>query len=540
MPMPQKNLLAQHLSFQPPLHKWSKRLRIGDQDNTSLRMRSIPLVIASLLITITTLNASQPTAKTFFSQSNSPTWCDPFALTMPSESTHQTDGLRNVLHVEPFYWRSTKRNKLGEYFGYHDDSTQSIKNCICIDADASSSSLYPQDIIHDSENSANFNDPATSPLSESISFSPYIEQYGALIANSTHIGEHFVIHTIMPWLHVSHILGMTSTLTASQTVEGASVTASDFFEGTLIQDAAGSPDQQDALVYGKLKDKQSCSGLGDISLVLLGHLVNNEKTTVSAGGILTLPTSSRPTGHYLFEPLLGTGGHVIIGAQLAVHTHIAHIANVFRLDGLLSMTHRIGLDAQETRSASFQFSYDNGVDAQFGRYALAGKQHSQRLFPLINALTQPVNVSPGSATDIAFGINLSYHWLNLRLMYRFSHNSKERVTPVVQWPSNTFAVAAYSYKQTTPSGDEVPNFHTFDVANDSTLLTNALHEENLLFDAAATPAQNSHTLGATLVGAPLASWPHTCIALRGHLTLRRNSSFGLPGFGLSAGISHTF
>lgn len=507
----------------------------------SLSGGGVASIASFLIITITTLTATQPTAKTFFSQSMSPNWCDPFALVMPSESTHQTDGLRNVLHVEPFYWRSTKREKLGEYFGYYDDNAQSIRNCICIDADAATFSLRPQDIIHDSENAADFKNPALNPLSESIFFNPYIEQYGALIANSTHIGEHFVIHTIMPWLYVSHTLGMTSTLNAAQTVEGASATATDFFDGTLMQDDAGSPDQQDSLIYGKLKDKQSCSGLGDISLVLLGHLLNNEKTTISAGGILTLPTSSRPTGHYLFEPLLGAGGHVVIGVQCAVDTHIARIANMFSLDGLLSITHRIGLDAQETRSASFQFSYDNGVDAQFGRYALAGKQHSQRLFPLINALTQPVTVSPGSATDIAFGINMSYHRLSMRLMYRFSHSTKERITPVVQWPANTFAIADYSYKQTTPSDDpEVPNFHTFDVNSHSTLLTKALHEDNILFAAAETPAQNSHTLGLTLVGTPLASWPHTCLAFRGHVTLRRNSSFGLPGFGLSAGISHTF
>ena len=113
--------------------------------------------------------------------------------------------------------------------------------------------------------------------------------------------------------------------------------------------------------------------MSDITLLVQGKVVNEPSASVTLGAIVTVPTSSRPTGHYLFEPVIGTGGHVVLGAELGCDVYLGTIKNMVTIDGLLNIRHRIGLSAHETRSASYQFAVDNGVDAQFSSVLLRAK-----------------------------------------------------------------------------------------------------------------------------------------------------------------------
>lgn len=259
---------------------------------------------------------------------------------------------------------------------------------------------------------------------------------------------------------------------------------------------------------------------------------------LNIGLLATLATSSRPLGQYIFEPTLGTGGHTVIGGHLNTRVHLGSVRNTVSFDGLLNLTYRVGLSAQETRSPGFQLPLDGGLDAQFLRYALGGKQNTRRLFPLINVLTQPVNVMPGSAVDAALALCASYRWMQARLIYKYHHTDAERITPLANWPNRTFDMARLDYAQT--SGTDPIEHHTFDIATNGSPLTAALNEENVLFNAAATPGQSTHTVGFTVTGAPITSQPHMSFALRTHATFTAGQSFGLSGYGISAAFSRTF
>ena len=276
------------------------------------------------------------------------------------------------------------------------------------------------------------------------------------------------------------------------------------FSGNIEQDLATSPNQQDRLIYGKITNKQSCSGLSDITLLVQGKVVNEPSASVTLGAIVTVPTSSRPTGHYLFEPVIGTGGHVVLGAELGCDVYLGTIKNMVTIDGLLNIRHRIGLSAHETRSASYQLLLTMVLMHNSLGMLLRAKNILADSFPLINALTQPVNVAPGNATDFALALCASYRWIHTRLSYRFAHSESETVAPLIEWPANQIAISRLDYAQTESPLDPEASliYNTFDPAVHSSMVTGGLSEENILFQAAATPAQSTHTLGVTLAGMP--------------------------------------
>lgn len=495
-------------------------------------------LLALILCTASTLLPVH--SRTFYKQSVSPSWLDPFALhTVHRHPDTQSEAaFRTTMHVEPFYWHSSNKKKLGDYFGFYDDVTEQQYNFIRVDADAQVATLRPQDIIHNSANAASETDPIINPLSETITLNPSIEQYGFLMANTMHIGDQFKVHTLMPWVHQTNSLGMVHTDAASQIVEGYGKSVTDFFTGAVAQKMTNSPDQQDPLHYGKLLESQTVSGLADITVLFAVQPVCDEHLKLNVGLLATLATSSRPLGQYLFEPTLGTGGHTVIGGHLNARIHLATIRETVTLDGLISFVYRVGLSAQETRSPGFQLPLDGGLDAQYLRYALGGKQNTRRLFPLINVLTQPVNVMPGSAADAALALCANYRWLQARLMYKYHHTDAERITPLSGWPNRTFDMSRLDYAQT--SGADPITHHTFDIATHGSPLTAALNEDNVLFEAAATPAQSTHTIGLSVAAAPIESKPHMSFALRTHVAFTAGQSFGLGGYGVSASFSQTF
>lgn len=499
-----------------------------DPDNTRLRRG---FIFALMLCTTISGIFAQPTAKTFFHQSSCPAWCDPLVHQTGGSVSVPQSSLRSTFHIEPFYWRSHEKTKLGKYFGYKDDSNI-VRNEISVDTN-SATALFPQQLIHDSANSDDFTNPELNPLEAIIQFWPFIEQYGVLVTNSTHITDRVSIHTSMPWIHQTNTLGMTTTKSTPQLVEGASKTVADFFAGSVEQVAAGSPDQQDALVYGKFTNKQSRTGLGDITLMVVGELARDEQLTFNIGALLTVPTNGRPTGHYLFEPTLGTGGHVVLGAHADALIRLGTLKTI-SFHGVLYASYRVGISAHEVRSAGFQTS--TGTDLQFGRYALAGKQHARRLFPFINMLTQPVDVSPGNATDVCVGLHAQYRWLRTRVLYRYTHTAAEKVTPLVQWPESAYGESSLSYEQV----DDSDNYFTFNTATDSILSTASLKSENILFSSAETPAQQTHAILVTFTGTPFTSLPNSSFTLRGQYAFTSGTTFGLGGAGISAAFSHTF
>lgn len=503
--------------------------------------RIVPVILLSLLAGGWSLKAALPTAKTFFKQSSAPVWHNT-ALLPFQHAPSRANSIVSALSVEGFYWKSMDKKKLGTYFGFYDDATATSYPFLRVTADSTvPSSLLPQDIVHNAALASSPTDTTLNRLKSTITFNPSIEQYGVITTNSVAIHNWLMIHTIMPWTHTTHHLGMVVSNNTNITVEGATKSVLDFFSGDLAQEAAESKNQQDALSYGKLTQRQSATGLADITLLVLCAPFFSEESNVRLGILATLPTTSRSQGIYLFEPTLGTGGHPLFGLHATGDTHLFTLAGV-SLSAGGHVTLRAGLSTQEVRTPSFLILYDEGVDAQWGRYALAGKQNARRLFPLVNMLTQVVSVKPGTAAECSVGLTGSYKSISAAAEYRYTYTSREQVSPAQSWSSDAFALSRLDYAQTTLDGEgHATAYTTFDIATHSTLLDHAaLPEHAVAFDAAATPTQCTHTLSFTLKAAPLPRFPHSTIHVRGHYSFAGKQVFGIGGYGISCGVSHLF
>ncbi len=500
------------------------------------------LLLSVIAVVPQIAHATLPTAKTFFKSSNAPLWLSPETRPFHYLQKPSDHAVQSGLSVTAFYSHSNDKKRLGNYFGFYDDTTEAVYPHIAVTADeAVAASLRPQDIVHDV---AHANDPfnlATNPLAETITFNPFIEQYGVVLNNALHINKWITIHTIMPWMQRNHVLGLKSTQITKAPVEEKLVSVSDFFAGTVHQEEATNPNQQDRLLYGKVRNTQSCNGLADITLLCLLSPHIHDDVQLQLGPLVTIPTSNRAHGSYLFEPVLGTGSHTLLGGQCQATLQLAQI-HAIKINARAAITARIGLASHEVRSPSFLFNYDGGTDAQFARYALGGKKNARRLFPLINMLTQMVSVKPGSTVECELGMTASYARSAVSLEYRFSYTGAETITPLCAWPSHTYALAKHTYSQTTTNDHGVvTGYRTFTIAQDSDLLNNADLSENALnFMASATPSQKTHLIGVSFHCAPAAQLPYTGLHLRGYYAWSLRTGFGIGEYGISCSLSHSF
>ncbi|MDQ5940343.1 MAG: hypothetical protein QG632_69 [Candidatus Dependentiae bacterium] len=491
-----------------------------------------PLFFLTLLA-IAVNAATPPTSKTFYKSPNAPLWLSISSLPFNQRKKPTNHSLQSAVGIEGFYWKSTAKKTLGNYFGFYDTISGNICPFLSVTADLTKPhSLTPQNIIHNSENANNWSNPVATPLQATINFSPYIEQYGVIFTNSVCIDKWITVHTIMPWMQKNHVMGLATTNNTSETVNGTLYNVMDFFTGALKQEAGNSPDQQDALQYGKLANKQSIHGLADITLLCLLTPNVSDEVSVHVGLLAVLPTTSRSHGVYLFEPTLGSAGHPLFGLHGRASTDFFSL-NAITVGGSADATIRASVSTQEVRSPSFLLDTS---DVAFARYALGGKQNARRLFPLINLLTQVVSVTPGTSIELNVGLNVQYKALTSNVEYRFSRASEEKVSGLSSWPAGVYALSKLSYSQIAGSSYDI-----FDLANDSAFGSNSsLTSDMLYFDAAATPTQMTHTFSFSARCVPLPKFSHSTLQLRGYYSFTGAQTFGVGGYGFSCSLCHIF
>jgi len=477
--------------------------------------------------------APPPTSKTFYKSPSAPLWLSFSSLPFTSHRKPTNSLLQSAIGLEGFYWKSNAKKSLGNYFGFYDAGSGALCPFIRVTADLTKPhALTPQDIVHDSAHAADWSNPSAMPLQATINFSPHIEHYGFILTNSVCIDKWITVHTIMPWVQVNHVFGLTTTNNTSQMVDGTLRSVMDFFNGTLKQEDGTSPDQQDALHYGKITDKQSTMGLADITLLCLLAPKISDDVDINIGVLAVLPTTSRPHGVYLFEPTLGGAGHPFFGFHGSAKTTFFAL-NALKIGGTVDATLRAGVATQEVRTASFLLDTN---DVAFARYALGGKQNARRLFPLANLLTQTVSVSPGTAIEVNAHVTGQYKALTGSVGYRFTRTGAEKVRPLATWPTGTYALSDLSYSQVEGS-----HYTAFDLANNSAFANGgSLTGDMLFFEAAATPVQVTHTLAFAAQCAPLRAFPHSILKLGGSYSFANTAAFGIAGYGLSCSLCHTF
>jgi len=521
-------------------------------------MKKLYTLLTTLLFVSCVMHAARPllSSKTTYKQPSLHAWLLPLhihsslhAHTDESKKQHATVASRTS--VLGHYVSSTNKKAFGSYFGWYDAIKETRHAYIGVSAPDTTMPLLPQALLHDEAHSSSPTTTTTgvNELSGRIDLNPFIEEYGFTMQTETTFSDYCTLTIALPWVCRTHHLGMKpSGMVSQNTSDATPITLLDYLAGNVRQEhvaATGkqSSNQQAALTAGKWQEKQELSGLADMHITLDTYPLRDEDVAITLGAHLTLPTSNSGTGEYLFEPLLGSGGHFFFGGHLGALYTLATFETSTILCGF-DCSYRIGVARQHTRTLD---SIDLvGKEIFFGRYSLAGKQHARRLFPFVNILTQPVSVTPGAETVLTAHTTLQTASVSATLGYQYKKTGAEKVALVHTWPANMYAESRFSFSTlgkvatTTPATDGYAAFTIKDHAFDPGGLGKAVHEERLSLASAQTEEQAVHAFFVDCSCTPLAAFAHTSLSLKGSYQYVGSTSIGREGWMVCASLSHAF
>jgi hypothetical protein len=192
---------------------------------------------------------------------------------------------------------------------------------------------------------------------------------------------------------------------------------------------------QEELKYAKIsRGEHSVTGVSDIKLSANYPLFSNETYRFMSAATMTIPTSKKTTGKFLFQPRLGSG-HVRIGAQATLTAHlIKHKHNNYGLHAFGNVHYQYAFKAEHTRTLGLYNHWYN-ILATSGHYRNLGLNDAEVAVPAANVLTRTVIVKPGQIIDGIMGMRFHYNNISASLMYNLHAHEAEKVelAPAARW-----------------------------------------------------------------------------------------------------------
>lgn len=374
-----------------------------------------------------TLSASTYSKKTFLAPraigTNLPmeltTWHE-----YPYQKLERRQGhkVRGHIQLTPFYQGSEKKDDLGKYFGISE-----CKNCIVIGTEneltAKTADVAGIYLIH---NTALSEDES---VKGTIKFSPEQEIWGARLdyfQDIDHPCKGLFFKASMPLAYVENKMGMCVSNATNVEVGGKTFSLNDFFAGNVaVTEDMSVSNMQSPLCKAKIKcsGSESKFGVADLNLALGYKIHQSDSSHVFLSAQVIVPTGNRPNGEYLWEPVLGNGQHVGLGARLDTAVRLwsnKHAAVRFLFD----IDYRYLFESSEFRTLGVK---DCECDLNLGHYYLAGKlgQENSPLFPAANILTQRIKVKPGNQFDILANLSFKSSGFVLDVGYNFFYKDEE-------------------------------------------------------------------------------------------------------------------
>ncbi len=316
------------------------------------------------------------------------------------------------LQTTYFYSRSTNPEALGKYFGFNDKNEFTAYT-------STSADINLGGIIYDHGSSRS--------TTEFIKLEPTQTVYGTRLQyqqNLDSIFEGLWFRVKLPIVKVSNDMHM-STRGANSAI---STDISNYFKGELqalnANDTSG--EARTPLANALINGKRTASNFADVSANLGYTAIDNDRYTVDVNIGLTLPTGTKTTGMYAWEPVTGNNGHYELGAG------VSSVVKLWSNDkGTVNfntaLDYRYGFKATEKRTFGL-----NG--ANWGQYQLATNvavgANNQTIVttPAANFLTLKAYVTPGSMLDGLAGITYNRGDMALDLGYNFFYKEKSSVT----------------------------------------------------------------------------------------------------------------
>lgn len=432
----------------------------------SCALRRITFFLAAIAVATCSLSAKDVSNKTYLSP-RSPgvnlaqqytTWHD-HVYGKRCGKTHTS------FQLTGFYSESGQSKDLGKYFGIGNDSNSFTVGDAFPDVE-----LESRDFIHDETiNPANI-------VTGSLSLNPRQETWGARLELFQDIHfrwAKFFISATLPVVHVKR------SMRVKQVDETAfrGLTPADFFAGGTPEAHPTRPGEnlQDALTKAKIGGNHSETGVADIDLMLGWKALYTKKHHLFINFGLTIPTSNKPNGEYLFAPIYGNGDHLAVGAGIDAGATLYH-ADESNVRLLVAGNYRFLFDNTQKRTPGFKDLGGNALP--FVHYNLALKLEQPAgapLFPAANVITQDVRVEPGSQVNALAALSLSYRSVMFDVGYDLFWREKESVK-IKSWEDDTYYIADQGRDTSSPGsaasiatlGESPINKDGFDIASITT------------------------------------------------------------------------
>jgi len=281
--------------------------------------------------------------------------------------------------------------------------------------------------------------------SGTISFDPKRTVYGAHICYNHDLNK-FVdglfFQFDVPIVSVTNDLNMTVSKGAANTTaaNGTNHTVNDYFSGIKFTKAATHP--TDALTYLRFNGKgRSKIGIADVNVRLGYCFLEDEDYKVSACFDVVLPTGNEPKAVWLFEPIVGNGGHFGLGGGLRADF------NLWRSDDKKGCVDFILCgNVQylfESTNKRVWGVYNHRLSrlAEAAPYRLAVEKGAKKFAPAASFLAQDSKVTPGITFDGITGINYTNNGFCFDLYYNLFAREADSVKLSNAWTENYYGFA---------------------------------------------------------------------------------------------------
>ncbi|MCF7800097.1 hypothetical protein K9M16_03820 [Candidatus Babeliales bacterium] len=309
-----------------------------------------------------------------------------------------------------FYQGSTNDATRGKYFGVNDKNNFTF-------GDGTTRDVNAQYIIHNynaTDDLATLNIKAEQQAAGAKIF--YYQDLEKLIK-----GLYLKANLPIVWVSNDTNFGASS---VSGTVFGtANTNVLNYFKGTYAAPAANN--YQEALTKSKINGSQSKTGVADIDIVLGYKFLDKADYHLSINLGFTIPTGTKASGTYLWEPIVGNGQHWAFGGGLDFGATLWE-KNDQNIKFELALDYRYVFENSEIRPINFKSGTITGLSANWNHYYLVGKV-GEYAKPAANITTLRVNVEPGSQLDGIAAFRYNNGGFNIELGYNLFWKDSESV-----------------------------------------------------------------------------------------------------------------
>ncbi|MDP8213121.1 MAG: hypothetical protein P9X22_07545 [Candidatus Zapsychrus exili] len=391
------------------------------------------------------------------------------------------------LQVVGFYNKSDNQAPTGRYFGHLVEQDNDYRDFIKVDnktaANTTVGDIPAEFIFH------NYDDFADHQIADKIKFGPEQTTYDASFyyyQNLDKFLNKLYFKAKLPIVGVKDNFNPKSVgVNTKATRDSQTVSLYDVLTGNFAESTTDSENLQEKLNYAKINVSKTKTGVADIDLTLGYDLLRDKYRHFGVNIGFIIPTSNKPKGEYLFEPIYGNAGHWAIRAGLDSKMNLYKEGN-WKLDLLMVGDFKYFFRDNEKRTLSLKLGKSNFVDEahdpSFLPYYLVGQQSddaNKALFPLANISTRDIRVTPGAIFEAMADLAFSYKSFVIDLGYNLYVRGRESVSLRGSWTDNAYAIAAPGFDTT----------NAFTNLDDVGTAVATINTGDLDFDSVRTPTQ---------------------------------------------------